>query len=78
MKINRYEDKKVYNCFCGHTCTIYHDGTIEGEPFKEHDKDLVVYEPAVEETKAGTRRIAKPVTHKGYICPKCGKLQIEV
>ena len=79
MNIRRDTDKTVYSCLiCGHEYIEYMDGSTKGEPFAISDREIVTHEPVIENTYMGRRQGSVKKTHVGYICPGCGKLQIEV
>ena len=79
MTITHVDNKTIYSCLiCGHTYIEYEDKTSEGKPFMEQENNITVYEPVIEKIKGETRLGSKKVNHKAYICPICGKLQIEI
>lgn len=79
MRITRTCNSTTYSCLiCGYNYIEYNDGSVEGEPFKIAERPVVTYKPVIEHTNMGTRRGSEKVTHTGYICPCCNKLQIEI
>ena len=77
MKIIRDEEFTKYVCsICGHEHIIKSNLTTIGEPFTPYERKIRTYEPWDEDTPCGRMEMPHLVEYDGYICPKCGKVQI--
>lgn len=61
---------------CSHKYVIYTDGKTEGEPFTEYERKLCSHKFWEEDTPMGKRIVPHEFKYTGYVCPKCGQLQV--